>query len=96
MEKTCCAPTSQRHFLTLRAQAGKCNYLDQAGKIADTSQDKKTKKVFPSMEWLANRDSHSPNLGDQMVQYHGFGITIRHFTSTGNPHLNPKSKTTAL
>jgi hypothetical protein len=35
-----------------------------------------------------NPYSHIPNRGEQMVQYHGCGITIRHFSTTDNPHSN--------
>jgi len=50
-------------------------------------------KVFPDLEWLANLNFHILNRGQPMVQYQGFGITIRYFSSTGNHHLNSKPKT---
>ncbi len=45
--------------------------LDQEGKVVYTSKDKKTSKVFPALEWLANLCSHIPNRGEQMVRYYG-------------------------
>ena len=46
----------------------------------------------PALEWLANLCSHILNRGEPMVQYHGFRITIRHFSPNGNPHFNYKAK----
>jgi len=42
-------------------------YLDQEGKVIYTAKDKKTSKVFPALEWLANLCSHIPNRGQQMA-----------------------------
>src|ERR1035437_8096104 len=54
-------------------------YLDQGGVIYTAqacpglrSGDKKTSKVFPTMEWLAAMCSHVPNRGEQMVRYCGY------------------------
>jgi hypothetical protein len=52
-------------------------YLDQEGKVVYTSKDGRTSKSFPALEWLANRCSHIPNRGEQMMLYSGFSITIR-------------------
>jgi hypothetical protein len=57
-------------------------YLDQEGKAVYTSKDGKSSKVSPAMEWLfampacacthADRCSHIPNRGEQIVRYYGF------------------------
>ena len=71
-------------------------YLDQEAKVVYTSKDSKTTKVFPALEWLANLCSHIPNRGEQMVRCYGFRNIVRHYSSTGNPHFNSKSKTIDL
>jgi len=71
-------------------------YLDQEGTVVYISKDSRASKCFPALEWLANLCSHIPNRGEQMVRYYGFSFTIRNFTSPGNHHFNPKSKTLDL
>jgi hypothetical protein len=53
-------------------------YLDHEERVVYTVKDGKTIKSFPAFEWLAAMCSHIPNRGEQMLQYHGFCITIRH------------------
>ena len=65
---------------------------DQEGKVVYTSNDGKSIKVSPAMEWLA-MCSHIPNRCGQMVRYYGFQNIVRGFSSDGNPHFNYKSKT---
>jgi hypothetical protein len=67
-------------------------YQAHEGKVVYTSKDGRTHRIFPALKWLAAMCSHIPNRGEQLVQYHRFGITIRHFSSTGNHHLNSKPK----
>jgi hypothetical protein len=49
-----------------------------------------------TMEWLDAMCSHLPNMDDQMVRYYGFRNTVRHYSTTGNPHSNSESKTLDL
>ncbi len=67
-------------------------YLADAGTVIYPAKDGKDRKVLDAPEWLAAMCSQVPNRGEQVVQYHGFGFTIRCFSSTGNPHFNSKSK----
>jgi hypothetical protein len=60
-----------RYIIRASFSQERMQYLDQEGKVVNTSKDGKTSKSFPAME--------------RLVQYHGFGITIRHFSSVGNP-----------
>jgi hypothetical protein len=42
--------------------------LDQEGKVVYTAKDKKTRKVFDALEWLAAMYSHIPNRGVKMLR----------------------------
>jgi hypothetical protein len=61
-----------RYIIRASFSQERMKYLDQAGEVVYTTKDRKTKKVFPEMEWLAAMCSHIPNRGEQMVRYYGY------------------------
>ena len=71
-------------------------YWDQKGKVVHTSKDGRTSKSFPALEWLANRCSHIPKRGEQMVRYYGFCGTDIDYSSSGNHHFNSDLKSVDL
>jgi hypothetical protein len=42
-------------------------YLNQKRKVVYASNDGKSNRIFPVMEWLTNLCSHIPNRGEQIV-----------------------------
>jgi len=53
-----------RYIIRASFSQERMQYLDQEEKVVYTSKDKKTSKVFPALEWLANPRSHIPNRGE--------------------------------
>ena len=45
---------------------------DGIAKVIYLSKDAKTTKTFDALDWLAQRVTHIPNKGEQMVRYYGF------------------------
>ena len=54
-----------RYIIPASFSQERMQYLDQEGKVVYTSEDGRTSKSFPALEWLANPCSHIPNWGEQ-------------------------------
>jgi len=83
-----------RYIIRASFSQERMQYLDQEGRVVYASKDGKSIKVFPAMEWLAAMCSHIPNMGEQMVRYHGIWNTIRGYSLSGNPHVKSNPKVT--
>jgi len=81
-----------RYIIRASFSQERMQYLADEGMVIYSAKDGNDRKLFDAPEWLAAMYSHVPNLREQMAQYRGLGITIRHFSSIGNHHLNSKSK----
>ena len=85
-----------RYIIRASFSQERMQYLTDEGTVIYSAKDGKDRKVFGAQKWLTTMCSHVPNRREQMMQYHGFGITIRRFSTTGNPHFKFKAKTLAL
>jgi hypothetical protein len=60
------------HVIRASFSQERMKYLDKEGTVVYTGKDRKTNKVFPTMECLAAMCAHIPNRGEQMVRYYGY------------------------
>ena len=48
------------------------NSSDGVSKVICQSKDRRSKKTFDALDWLAQLSTHIPNRGEQMVRYYGY------------------------